>query len=509
MSDPKVRYQVTRGEWNDIDATYAPDGRRIFFASDRQTGRNEPMVTRETAIPQEEGSTPAPPPDPTVFAAYNVYSKDLESGEVLQYTDVVGGCTVPQVFIGERGVEKLVFSSYYRGRNSLYVTDTSRPFRVVETEVDPSKPLLEGDRSGFVPPVEVALDEENFRDEGKFRLFIDDISVNAGFTDDQTFVSRSVIYMSDMLGGRRFIASLDSVSTFANFDLIYLDQRKRTTWGVRLFDENEYYTVVDQTGDVVRDEETYSQTGLVGFFSYPFDRYRRVEWGGGYVTRTISYPVLAVGDGGTNVQFVDFNDDYPLVFAQLSGDNTHFRSFGPISGRRYNLVTQYAYDMNDGGTLSADVILDVRNYRQLSTRSLLASRVWAAYSDGNQPNFYYFGGLNTLRGYDYNSIVGSRAFYANFELRFPLIDRIDTPINLNLSEIRAHLFFDVGGAYFEEQENWKFWEDGKLKNGVASVGWGLAMNFIGLELHWDFAKRTDLSEVEDDLITTFWIGQTF
>jgi outer membrane protein assembly factor BamA len=377
-------------------------------------------------------------------------------------------------------------------------------------EVAPSAPLLEGERSAFVAPVEVALDEENFRKEGKFRLFVEDVSINAGFTSDQTFVSRSVIYMSDMLGGRRFIASLDSVSTFANFDLIYFDQRKRTNWGVRFFDDNEYYTVVNQqTGDIVREEETYSQTGLIGFLSYPFDRYRRVEWGGGYIMRSISYPYLALGNDGPTVEFAEFDDNFPLVFAQISGDNAHFRSFGPISGRRYNLITQYAYDVEDGGTLTADVIVDVRNYRQLSARSLLASRFWGAFSDGNQPNFYYFGGLNTLRGYDYNSIVGSRAFYANFELRFPLVDRIDTPIRLNFSDIRAHLFFDIGGAFFEEQENWKFYEDGKLKNGLASVGWGIAFNFLGLELHWDFARKTDLSELDDDMTSTFWIGQTF
>ncbi|MCM2314308.1 MAG: BamA/TamA family outer membrane protein [Thermoanaerobaculia bacterium] len=505
LTDPKVRFKVTEGEWNDIDAVYAPDGRRIFFSSDRQTGRNEP-VKAAAAVPGAEAPTVEEPKiDPTVFAAYNIYSKDLESGEVWQYTDVVGGSTVPQVFIGEKGVEKLVFSSYYRGRNSLYITDTAKPFKVVAAEVLPSAPLLESDRGAFVPPVEVAIDEENIRDEGKFRLFVDDVSVNAGFTDDQTFVSRSIITMSDMLGGRRFIASLDSVSTFANFDFIYLDARKRTNWGVRLFDENEYYAYVDETGDVVRDEETYSTTGIIGFMSYPIDRNRRVEWGGGYISRSISYPVLVPG----GVEFIKFSDDFPIVFAGFSGDNTHFRSFGPISGRRYNIITQYAYDTEDGGTTSADIIVDFRNYRQLTTRSLLASRIWGAFSDGNNPNFYYFGGLNTLRGFEYNSLVGSRAFYANFELRFPLVDRIDTPLNLNFSNIRAHLFFDVGGAYFEEQEDWKFWSDGQLQNGKAAVGWGIAFNFLGLELHWDWAKRTNLDTLEDDTVRTFWIGQTF
>jgi outer membrane protein assembly factor BamA len=165
--------------------------------------------------------------------------------------------------------------------------------------------------------------------------------------------------------------------------------------------------------------------------------------------------------------------------------------------------------MSDGGMLSGDVILDLRNYRQLSSRSLLASRIWAAYSDGNQPNFYYFGGLNTLRGYDYNSIVGSRAFYANFELRFPLVDRIDTPISLNFTNIRAHFFFDVGGAFFQEQKNWTFWEDGQLKDGKAAVGWGIAFNFLGLELHWDWARKTNLNTIDHDTVRTFWIGQTF
>ncbi len=510
LTDPKLRYQVTTGEFNDVDGVFSPDGKRVFFASDRQTGRSE--LPKDVAAPAategEAGSDKGP--DPTVFASFNVYSKDLETGAVLQFTDVVGGCTVPQVFIGEKGVEKLVFSSYYRGRNSLYITDTAKPFRVVEAaEVLPSKPMLDSDRTAFVPPVEVSLDEESFRDEGKFRLFVEDVSVNAGFTSDQTFVSRSVIYMSDMLGGRRFIASLDSVSTFANFDFIYLDQRKRTNWGVRFFDQNEYYTAVDQSGRVVRDRETYSQTGLVGFLSYPFDRYRRVEWGGGYVMRDVSYPVQVSGPDGPGVDFVTFSDNYPLVFASLSGDNVHFRSYGPVSGRRYNLLTQYAYDTEDGGTLTNDVIVDVRNYRQLSTRTLLASRVWGAFSSGNQPNFYYFGGLNTLRGYDYNSLVGSRAFYANFELRFPLVDRIDTPIHLNFSDIRGHLFFDVGGAFFEEQKDWKFWEDGKLKDGKAAVGWGIAFNFLGLELHWDWAKRIVQNKIGDDTVRTFWIGQTF
>jgi hypothetical protein len=73
-------------------------------------------------------------------------------------------------------------------------------------------------RPTFQPPVEVAIDEDKIETPHGFKLFVDDVEVNAGVTSDQLLVSRSVIYMSDMLGDRRFIAPLDAVSSFSNFD---------------------------------------------------------------------------------------------------------------------------------------------------------------------------------------------------------------------------------------------------------------------------------------------------
>ena len=46
-------------------------------------------------------------------------------------------------------------------------------------------------------------------------------------------------------------------------------------------------------------------------------------------------------------------------------------------------------------------------------------------------------------------------------------------------------------------------------DGVASVGYGLSFNFMGLELHWDFAKRFDLKQTTGKARTEFWIGETF
>jgi outer membrane protein assembly factor BamA len=115
--------------------------------------------------------------------------------------------------------------------------------------------------------------------------------------------------------------------------------------------------------------------------------------------------------------------------------------------------------------------------------------------------------LNTVRGYEFRSIVGTKAGYANIELRFPLIDVLVTPV-IAVTGIRANLFLDVGGASLPGQP-FLFWKNHRLVDGLASVGYGLSFNMLGLELHWDFAKRTDLHSTNGKFRTQFWIGEVF
>ena len=140
------------------------------------------------------------------------------------------------------------------------------------------------------------------------------------------------------------------------------------------------------------------------------------------MSRQISYPTAVnLGNGLVGLAYFNRRDNFPLVTSTFSGDTTIFKQFGPISGHRYDVTTAYAPDIKDLGTLTRDFTVDARQYFQVTSRSLLAARLFAGYSTGNFPNLYYFGGLNTLRGYDFRSIVGTRAGFANLEYRFPLI----------------------------------------------------------------------------------------
>jgi Tol biopolymer transport system component len=511
LAKPTERYQLTTGDWNDIDAYFSPDGKRLFFASDKQTGRNVVSASQILEAAEDAARTDGDTPeaDPTNFASYNIYSLDLTTGDLLQYTDVIGGCFTPVVFTGENNKERMVFTSYYKGQWRLYSTPTDKPLRVAEKTTLPSAPIAPEERSIFRSTSEFFIDEEKIEGTGGFRLFLDDISIAAGVSSDQRFISRTSIFMSDMLGNRRFIASLDSVDSFSNFDFIYLDVRRRTNWGARLYDNRSFYVVPNFREQRLDREQLYRETGLTAFASYPFNRYHRLEAGFGYVNRDLFFPsyVRDPETGAEGFIYREREDSYPVVSSTFTGDSAVWKYFGPISGRRYQVSAAYAPDTGDSGTLSSDFVVDWREYYQLSSRTLLATRFYGAWSDGNAPNFYYFDGLNTLRGHDFRTIIGQHAGFANVELRFPLIDVLATPL-IVLQQVRGALFFDVGAGHFEGQP-FQFVNDGKLVDGRAAAGIGVSFNLLGLQVNFDFARRYTADGFEKKTRSSFWIGPQF
>jgi outer membrane protein assembly factor BamA len=420
------------------------------------------------------------------------------------------------VFTGVNNKERMTFTSYYKGQSRLYTTTTDKPLHPAEKTTLPSAPILAAERSMYRSTSEFFLDEEKIERTSGFKLFVDDINVAAGVSSDQLFLSRSTIFMSDMLGNRRFIASLDSVDTFSNFDFLYLDMHRRLNWGARLYDNRAFFNTFDVQSQDLNRRQVYRETGALGLLSYPFTRYHRIEVGAGYLTRQYSFPDFQNstdrdGDGVLEfeeLEWAGLRHNFPLASSTFSGDSAVYKFFGPVSGRRYQASLSYAPDLDEGGTLTSDLIVDWREYKQLSSRTLIAARFFGAYSQGNFPNFYYFGGLNTVRGYDFRTIVGSQAGFANLEFRFPLVDLLATPFVV-IQQMRGVFFFDIGAAKFEDQP-FNFRDDeGRFVDAKASVGWGIAFHLFGLPLNWDFAKRFDGKEFESGFRTSFWVGQTF
>ena len=130
-----------------------------------------------------------------------------------------------------------------------------------------------------------------------------------------------------------------------------------------------------------------------------------------------------------------------------------------------------------------------------------------------------------LRGYEYASFVGNQGFFANIELRLPLIDVMRTPIGL-LGPVRGVAYMGMGGAKYKGQ-SYTLWSsdpgisyvndpifgepvDGfHLVDGRASYGFGFQMNFWGYPLHFDWSKFWDFKVSSEGWKFSFWIGYDF
>jgi len=168
---------------------------------------------------------------------------------------------------------------------------------------------------------------------------------------------------------------------------------------------------------------------------------------------------------------------------------------------------------------------DARKYFRLGATGLLALRARGFKSKGDNPDFTYFGGNSELRGYEYLQFTGQNAFFANAELRFPLIEAMATPIGI-LGGVRATLFAGIGGAYFEGAP-FKFYTnnttlerpvvgydnlnqeveygpaipvDGfRLVDGRASYGISLSTMALGFPVHFDWSWRTLMNQRWEDI----------
>jgi outer membrane protein assembly factor BamA len=236
-----------------------------------------------------------------------------------------------------------------------------------------------------------------------------------------------------------------------------------------------------------------------------------VEGNVGFLRREIDYPFL---DSNGQVSFLPVKDNIPFVNASFVGDSTFWQAYGPHAGHRYQITAGYAVGTGSsgGGALSRDLSFDGRQYVPLSRRNEVAFRLFAATATGSQPNLYYFGGLDTLRGYDYASVAGNRAAYANVEWRFPLVDHLVFPW-LHLANLRGRLFVDVAAAWFDVpgfKQSFRCVNDGQAQDCLSSYGFGISANLFGLPMHWDFAKRWDFKHTTDaGYRTSFWVGYRY
>ena len=141
----------------------------------------------------------------------------------------------------------------------------------------------------------------------------------------------------------------------------------------------------------------------------------------------------------------------------LIGDTTIYQSWGPHSGHRFALSATYAPDLDEeqdrpverqpaDRDADAGLTLDYRQYFKITKRMLIAVRRLRRGARGVTSRTSTLSAASTrCAASTTGAVIGNTVAYANFELRFPLIDYLILPIG-GIRDIRGRFFLDVGGG---------------------------------------------------------------
>lgn len=482
------KFQLTSGLGDDLQANYSNDKQSIYFSSDRYDD------------------------------IFNIYQLNLESGEMFQFTNILTGAFSPQervLFDHKAGEEtkQLLFTAYYQGRYRVYrmltPDDRAEPYSVSkdnfsnEKELDMSANIqLNMDR---ILPYKI---KSNFSIAGA--------NVGVGVTDDGRFLSNTQIALSDTVGNHEVNISTFSVSTYESYYGSYLNRSNRWMWGGQAYSEQSFFI---NRFNLQRDERRYKVNRAFLFARYPLSLFSRFDFGAG-MTDEDSFRLIPQGASNDfDISPVDFTE--PYAFVSFSYDSIRYQSYGPQHGMLFDIDYSKVFDQSDTAAM------DLRIYRQLTRRSLIAFRTLANYSDGDVPELFTLGGNNNLRGdYEFYEFIGSKRLLTQLELRFPLIDRIIGPA-IDFGNIRGAFFADVGGTWNEDDLfNFEFQEsapDESLENNpiyfnpdspdpnylLGTIGFEISMRMFGLDMHWTWSKRTNFEDIPSASRFGFWIGSSF
>ncbi|PIE01204.1 MAG: hypothetical protein CSA81_12665, partial [Acidobacteria bacterium] len=477
--------QLTTGLGNDIQASYSVDMKSVYFSSDRFDD------------------------------IYNIYSLNLEDGSMKQYTNVLTGAFAPQerVTFDHRESEErkqLIFTSYYEGRYRIY-----RMMNPDERGIDYQ--VKSDNYSVYRAKPEKLLFkmDPGFKNEyrAKKHFMVSNVGLTAGVTDDGRFLSSGNISFSDVLGIHNLQVVLDSISSYDSYYLTYLNKKNRWQWGASA-SFYQYFLVDFYYIPGTRFERVYKNASATAFARYPFTTFTRVDLGIGF--RDQDFYTLQFSEQGSPY-YREVDQSKPFLYAAYSLDTVRYAYFGPIQGMGLDLVGEYMQDTMESGHLS------FRAYKEMTRRSLLAFRLYADVSNGDIPDLFSLGGSNRLRGdFYYNQFTGTRRVLATTEIRFPIIDVLHLPFGLILNNVRAALYVEAGGTWFQGDDfNFEFEGDTydpdhfdvkayvQYPYLMGTYGLDVSLNLAGMELHWAWSKRTNFREFPTGSRLSFWIGRKF
>ena len=466
--ETKELKNLTNDAFFDYAPVYSPDGKYIvylarvsgnekLFKLDLATGKKTQVtfgthddaaarfLNDSTIVFASTALDPAVSVDPAVAKngnIYNIWTLNLENGELRQYTDSLGGNVMPVPVRADAKSDRIAFITYYKGEYGLLPAGPEQADQVGrDRRLRRPGPIID-----FQAPLSHTVVAQNKKKKGMFeKLFIEGRPpVNVGVTSNGDVFGGTEISFADVLGDQRFSFVAASISQYRTFGGTYLNLSRRLQWAVQGFSQktffygqNMYFYDPIYSPIIDRDlaQATRSVYGGNAFGIWPLDAYRRLEFSGGVMRYSESYNDPGLQEVADDYQQQLYGRElfnngtivpFGLTFIQ---ETTIFREFGPLAGNTMRIGYEYAPEI--GNTLQRQTIdADLRYYLRLGGTALLALRGRGFKSSGSYPDYLYFGGNSEMRGYEYLEFIGQNVLFGNAELRFPLIEAMLTPVGV-------------------------------------------------------------------------------
>jgi len=302
----------------------------------------------------------------------------------------------------------------------------------------------------------------------------------------------------------------------SDFVLAYFDMENRTNYGLQAFHSARFiYTTPDAGYESYNYfVSRFTNYGLTGLASYPFDHYTRLDM-------NLSAIVLE-RDVIDNAYGLPLNLPTKRKFAVVPGasyiyDDVLWSYFYPKACTRYNIGVSAAPKLSDNMLGFVTPQFDIRHYIKITGDLTLATRFAGAASFGPTPQKFFVGGVDgwinryfsptaypltepqdfafytsgtPLRGFAYDERIGTKYAIVNAALRFPFPIYVSgAPLAL-LSEV----FMDAGTAFNNNVYLFQKKDDGsyRTKDLLLSTGIGFRTYLLGFYLKMDIAWATTL-----------------